>query len=48
LHGAIVKATKPAAWSMADIRPVNLPKPSIAGLPIAEGTGCCGDGCGCS
>ena len=49
LHGAIVKATKPAAWSMADIRPVDLPKPSNAGLPVlAEGMGCCGDGCGCS
>jgi arsenite methyltransferase len=49
LHGAIVKATKPASWTMADIRPVDLPKPSNAGLPIlAEGTGCCGDGCGCS
>ena len=49
LHGAIVKATKPAAWSMADIRPVDLPKPSSASLPVlAEGGGCCGDGCGCS
>ena len=48
LHGAIVKATKPASWTMADIRPVDLPKPSNTGLPIlAEGTGCCGDGCGC-
>ena len=49
LHGAIVKATKPAAWTMADIRPVDLPKPSSAALPVlAEGSGCCGDGCGCS
>ena len=49
LHGAIVKATKPAAWTMADIRPIDLPKPSNAGLPVlAEGGGCCGDGCGCS
>ena len=49
LHGAIVKATKPAAWTMSDIRPVDLPKPSNAGLPVlAEGGGCCGDGCGCS
>jgi arsenite methyltransferase len=49
LHGAIVKATKPAAWTMADIRPVDLPKPSNMGLPmLAEGDGCCGAGCGCS
>jgi SAM-dependent methyltransferase len=49
LHGAIVHATKPAGWSMADIRTVDLPKPTAAGLPVlAAGTGCCGDGCGCS
>jgi arsenite methyltransferase len=49
LHGAIVKATKPAAWTLADIRPVALPKPSSAALPVlAESGGCCGDGCGCS
>jgi SAM-dependent methyltransferase len=49
LHGAIVHATKPAAWSMADIRTVDLPKPSAAALPVlAEGDGCCGAGCGCS
>ena len=49
LHGAIVHATKPAGWSMADVRPVDLPKPSATGLPVlAEGTGCCGAGCGCS
>ena len=46
LHGAIVKATKPAAWTMADIRPVDLPKPSRDGPPVlAGGGGCCGDGC---
>ena len=49
LHGAIVHATKPAGWSMADIRPVELPKPSSAGLPVrSDARGCCGDGCGCS
>jgi SAM-dependent methyltransferase len=49
LHGAIVHATKPAGWSIADIRTVDLPKPSAAGLPLlAEGGGCCGTGCGCS
>jgi len=49
LHGAIVSATKPASWSMADIRSIDLPKPSASGLPVlAEGGGCCGSGCGCS
>jgi arsenite methyltransferase len=49
LHGAIVKATKPATWTLADIRPVDLPKPSTSGLPVlADGGGCCGDGCGCA
>ena len=49
LYGAIVRATKPASWTAADIRPVDLPKPSTAGLTVlAEGDGCCGGGCGCS
>jgi SAM-dependent methyltransferase len=49
LYSAIVKATKPEAWTMAYIRPVDLPKPSNAGLPmLADGDGCCGAGCGCS
>ena len=47
LHGAIIHATKPAGWSMADIRTVELPKPSASALLVlAEGGGCCGDGCG--
>jgi SAM-dependent methyltransferase len=45
LHGAIVKATKPAGWSRDDVRPVDLPKP-VLGLPIAEsGCGCGTGGC---
>jgi SAM-dependent methyltransferase len=49
LYGAIVRATKPASWSTRDIRPVDLPTPSNLGLPVlADGGGCCGDGCGCS
>jgi arsenite methyltransferase len=48
LHGAIVHATKPAGWSMADIRTVDLPKPSTAALPVLAESGCCGTGCGCS
>ena len=49
LHGAIVRATKPAGWSMTDIRSVDLPRPSSAGLPVfADASGCCGSDCGCS
>jgi arsenite methyltransferase len=49
LYGAIVRATKPASWTPADIRPVDLPRPSHAALTVlADGGGCCGDGCGCS
>jgi SAM-dependent methyltransferase len=40
LHGAIVKAAKPAGWSRDAIRPVDLPKP-VLGLPVTE------SGCGC-
>jgi SAM-dependent methyltransferase len=48
LHSAIVKATKPSDWSTADIRPVDLPRPSSVGLPVlAEGSHCCGGG-GCN
>jgi arsenite methyltransferase len=45
LHGAIIRATKPADWSASSIRAVDLPRP-VAGLPVVEGTGCCG-GTGC-
>jgi hypothetical protein len=45
LHGAIIRATKPAGWSASDIRSVDLPRP-VAGLPVVEGAGCCG-GSGC-
>jgi SAM-dependent methyltransferase len=41
LYGAIIHATKPAGWSDADTRPVQLPKP-VAGLPVLAGTSCCG------
>jgi SAM-dependent methyltransferase len=47
LHGAIVKATKPAGWTFASVRPVELPRPTTAGLPVlADEAGCCGGG-GC-
>ena len=46
LHGAIIKATKPAGWTIADVRAVDLPRPSASGLPIVDADGaCCGDGC---
>ena len=48
LHGAIVKATKPAGWTMSDIRSIDLPKPIASLNVLAEGGGCCGDGCGCA
>ncbi len=46
LHGAIVRATKPAAWTLADIRAVDLPKP-VGGLPMLSQGGGCGPGCDC-
>ena len=48
LHGAIVKATKPAGWTMSDVRSVDLPKPIASLTVLTEGGGCCGDGCGCA
>ncbi len=46
LHGAIVAATKPADWSLAGIRSVDLPRPALD-LSLADaGSSCCGGG-GC-
>jgi len=45
LHGAIIQATKPADWSPASIRAVDLPAP-LPGLPVVTGSTCCG-GTGC-
>ena len=45
LHSAIVRATKPAGWSAANVRPVSLPAP-LPGLPVLAGSSCCG-GSGC-
>ncbi len=42
LFGAIIKATKPADWTAASVRPVDLPRPG-ADLPVLA----LGDGCGC-
>jgi arsenite methyltransferase len=44
LHSAIIRATKPAGWSAASVRPVSLPAP-LPGLTVV-GEGCCG-GTGC-
>jgi len=49
LHGAIVKATKPAGWTLEALRPVELPRPVASGLAlVGDSGGCCGSGCGCS
>jgi Methylase involved in ubiquinone/menaquinone biosynthesis len=45
LHGAIIRATKPADWSASAIRPVSLPTP-VLGLPVLAASSCCG-GAGC-
>ncbi|MGZ9276835.1 MAG: hypothetical protein ACXW4L_06920, partial [Candidatus Limnocylindrales bacterium] len=42
LFGAIIKATKPADWTAASVRPVDLPRPGTD-LPVLA----VGDGCGC-
>jgi SAM-dependent methyltransferase len=48
LHGAIIRAVKPADWSADRVRPIDLPRP-VAMLPVVGASdGCCGDGCGCS
>jgi SAM-dependent methyltransferase len=43
LHSAIIRATKPADWNAAAVRPVDLPRPELS--VVASG-GCCGTG-GC-
>jgi len=45
LHGAIIRATKPADWTASAIRPVSLPAP-VLGLPVLAASSCCG-GAGC-
>jgi SAM-dependent methyltransferase len=45
LHGAIIRATKPADWTAERVRPVSLPAP-VLGLPVLAGSSCCG-GAGC-
>jgi arsenite methyltransferase len=45
LHGAIVKATKPADWTPATIRNVELPRPVAGALPVTADGACCGSGC---
>ena len=44
LHSVIIRATKPAGWSAASIRPVSLPAP-LPGLPVVGGACCGGGGC---
>jgi hypothetical protein len=45
LHGAIIRATKPADWTPESIRPVSLPAP-LPGLTVLADSSCCG-GSGC-
>jgi SAM-dependent methyltransferase len=45
LHGAIIRATKPADWTPDSIRPVSLPAP-LPGLTVLADSSCCG-GSGC-
>jgi arsenite methyltransferase len=45
IHSTIIRATKPADWTPASIRPVSLPAP-LPGLPVVAGScGCGGSGC---
>lgn len=45
MHSAIIRATKPAGWSTASIKPVSLPAP-LPGLPVVRGACCGGTGAG--
>lgn len=47
LYGAIVKATKPADWTAAAVRSVDLPRPGtdLPVLAAADGCACGGGGC---
>jgi SAM-dependent methyltransferase len=45
IHSVIIRATKPADWTSASIRPVSLPAP-LPGLPVVTGSCDCG-GAGC-
>jgi arsenite methyltransferase len=44
LHSAIVRASKPAGWTAADVRAVELPRPDPR---LAAADGCCGSSGGC-
>jgi len=44
MHGAIIRATKPAGWTAASIKPISLPAP-LPGLPVVGGACCGGSGC---
>jgi arsenite methyltransferase len=46
MHGAIIRATKPADWSAERISPVDLPRPTSLSMAPDAGGGCCG-GSGC-
>ncbi len=46
MHGAIIRATKPAGWSAEHISAVDLPRPTSLSMAPDAGGGCCsGTGC---
>jgi arsenite methyltransferase len=45
MYGAIVRASKPASWTPATIRPVDLPRPDLAVVQADAGCGCGSAGC---
>ena len=47
LYGAIIRAVKPADWTPAMVRAVDLPRPA-ATVSVIDAADCCGDGCRCS
>jgi SAM-dependent methyltransferase len=44
LHGAIVRATKPADWTPERVRPVELPRP-VTAVRVVDAACCGGEGC---
>jgi SAM-dependent methyltransferase len=45
MFGAIIQARKPDAWTAASVRPVDLPRPSLAVVQAEGGCGCGSGGC---
>ena len=45
MFSAIIQARKPEAWTAASVRPVDLPRPSLAVVQAEAGCGCGSGGC---